>query len=114
MGHEVLHFSRADFRICLQPSNSRVQSTLNDTVLSSCRHVVGDNRRLFMDNLYNSFALINLVKDQRIYTTGTLRHRRGGPSDLLSLKKRVTKDLPLIFEKNKRSFSYGSTENLLL
>lgn len=77
------------------------QSTINDTVLSLCSSVMGDYRRLFMDNFYNSYKLVCLLSDHKIYTVGTLRHKRGGPADLLTLKKKVTLEAPIILEKNK-------------
>ncbi|KAG0441891.1 PiggyBac transposable element-derived protein 4 [Dictyocoela muelleri] len=77
------------------------ESSINDTVLSLCRHVTGVNRKLFMDNFYNSFTLVQMLCELKIYTTGTLRHKRSRPSDLLTLKKEVKVDSLIILEKDR-------------
>ena len=43
------------------------------------------NRKLYMDNFYNSFGLSKLLLDRKIYTCGTLRDRRKGAENLKRL-----------------------------
>ncbi len=75
------------------------QSSINDTVLSLCNNLEGKYRKLFMENFYNSYKLTQLLYERKIYCTGTLRHRRGSPENLLSLNKQVSSNSH-IFRKN--------------
>ncbi|KAG0436652.1 PiggyBac transposable element-derived protein 4 [Dictyocoela muelleri] len=77
------------------------QSSIEDTVIALCNNLVADHRKIFMDNYYNSYKLCNTLLYNKIYSTGTLRHKRGGPQDLLDLKKRVIIGDAIIMEKNK-------------
>ncbi|KAF7685210.1 PiggyBac transposable element-derived protein 4, partial [Cucumispora dikerogammari] len=59
------------------------------------------NRKLFMDNYYNSFDLAEKLYNSGIYSCGTLRSRRGGPENLNSIKKTVTREKNLHFKKSR-------------
>ncbi|KAG0428412.1 hypothetical protein DMUE_5822, partial [Dictyocoela muelleri] len=56
--------------------------------------------RLFMENFYNSFKLTKILHSDKIYTTGTLRNRRGRPKDLLKLKTQVSHEESVILGKD--------------
>ncbi|KAF7685074.1 PiggyBac transposable element-derived protein 4 [Cucumispora dikerogammari] len=62
-------------------------ATLNRTVHDLTVNLTGKNRKLFMDNYYNSFDLAKKLYNSGIYSCGTLRSRRGGPENLNSIKK---------------------------
>ncbi|KAG0442329.1 hypothetical protein DMUE_0351 [Dictyocoela muelleri] len=63
-----------------------MKAKIEETVMELCECLSGKNRKLFMDNYYNS---VNLSKKllEKIYTTGTLRLNRGGAKNLAILKK---------------------------
>ncbi|KAG0435597.1 PiggyBac transposable element-derived protein 4 [Dictyocoela muelleri] len=73
------------------------QSTINETVLHLCDNIKAYYRKLYMDNYYNSYMLTQLLLKEKIYTTGTLRHKRGRPSDLLILKRNAKENKTVVF-----------------
>ncbi|KAG0420176.1 PiggyBac transposable element-derived protein 4 [Dictyocoela roeselum] len=66
-----------------------LKSTIEDTVIDLCKSLVYQNRKLFMDNYYNSVNLSNKLLEKKIYTAGTLRLNRGGLKNMAILKKQV-------------------------
>ncbi|KAG0433506.1 hypothetical protein DMUE_5409 [Dictyocoela muelleri] len=76
-----------------------MKSTLEETVMDLCRSLTEKNRKLFMDNYYNSINLSNKLYEKKIYTTVTLRLNRGGPENLSSLKKKVDVQNKIVLEK---------------
>ncbi|KAG0438920.1 PiggyBac transposable element-derived protein 4 [Dictyocoela muelleri] len=76
------------------------KTSLEETVVSLCKKISGEYRRLFMDNFYNSFKLTKILHSNKIYTTGTLRNRRGGPNDLLKLKTQVSAEKSVVLGKD--------------
>ncbi|KAG0442272.1 PiggyBac transposable element-derived protein 4 [Dictyocoela muelleri] len=76
------------------------KTSLEETVVSLCKNVSGQYRKLFMDNYYNSFKLTKILYKSKIYTTGTLRNRRGGPTDLLKLKTKVCHENRVVLTKD--------------
>ncbi|KAG0436861.1 PiggyBac transposable element-derived protein 4, partial [Dictyocoela muelleri] len=75
------------------------KTSLEETVVSLCKNFLGQYRKLFMDNYYNSFKLTKILYESKIYTTGTLRNRRGNLTDLLKLKTKVCHENSVVLEK---------------
>ncbi|KAG0437452.1 PiggyBac transposable element-derived protein 4 [Dictyocoela muelleri] len=66
-----------------------IKSTIEETVIDLCKSITEKNRKLYMDNYYNSVSLSKNLLEKKIYTTGTLRLNRGGPRNLVNLKNQV-------------------------
>ncbi|KAF7693567.1 PiggyBac transposable element-derived protein 4 [Cucumispora dikerogammari] len=62
-------------------------ATLHRTVYDLTVNLTEKNRKLFMDNYYNSSDLAEKLYNSSIYSRGTLRSRQRGPENLNSIKK---------------------------
>ncbi len=77
------------------------KSTLINILLTLLEDLKFYNHHLFMDNYYNSYTTSQTLLEFGIYTTGTLRKRRGGPEIMnLNLEKKAKKD-PLFHLQKK-------------
>lgn len=95
MGNEVLHLDRVNHEFICNIRGD--QSTINITVL----HLLKYQRQLWII-FYSSFNPTQLLLLEKIYTTGTLRHKRGGPSDLLIFKRKIEENITIVLEKKMK------------
>ncbi len=76
----------------------------------------GCNYHLYVDNFYSSFTLARELLERKIYLTGTLRKRRGGP-DMINLNniKGVEKKTIIPFcKENVNCFVYFDSKPVVL
>ena len=64
-------------------------ASIEKTVTELTNKYNGENRKLYMDNFYNSLGLPTKLLESSIYVCGTLQDRRKGPEKLNIIKKTV-------------------------
>ena len=83
-----------NIRLCSQ------KSTIFDIVDSMTENLGGVNRKLSMDNFYNSYDLVDHMRSRKIFLNGTLRVNRGGPKEHKSIAERLNVGQIVTFQKN--------------
>ncbi|KAF7689877.1 PiggyBac transposable element-derived protein 4 [Cucumispora dikerogammari] len=86
------------FYICAESKTSYVfnlrfcgeYATLDRTVHDLKVNLTEKNRKLFINNYYNSFNLTEKLYNYGIYSCGTLRPRRESPENLNAIKKQLS------------------------
>nr|XP_045590633.1 piggyBac transposable element-derived protein 4-like [Procambarus clarkii] len=83
---------------------SGVGKTTVETVMGLMRPLLNKGYHLYMDNYYNSVHLTELLRENGVYTCGTLRLQRGAPKELQQLAKGKFAVDQTIFRRNDNTF----------
>nr|XP_045604935.1 piggyBac transposable element-derived protein 4-like [Procambarus clarkii] len=83
---------------------SGVGKTTVETVMGLMRPLLNKGYHLYMDNYYNSVHLTELLRENGVYTCGTLRLQRGAPKELQQLAKGKFAVDQTIFRRKDNTF----------